>query len=169
MQPLKVVRIFDPAFVEGTDRAAADIADYGRTRDFSKVAALLKPGAVPVVFHVQGAKRSAWTLIRDTPGEGAQVQAAFKHCVKRVENHPNLSPVWTPSGDVMTEDELDLFDIADLEEIGSVAYQETHIPKARGRRFQLSRLSLSAWMAMASALPSAEPSPAAAPQSNEKP
>ena len=143
MQPLKVVRIFDPAFLDG-EAVAAGIGEYGKTRDFTKLATLLKPGALPVVFHVQGAKRSTWTQIRDTPGEGAQMQAAFRHCVKRVENHPDLGAVWTPAGASMTEDELDLFEIADLEEIGSVAYQETHLPKAPGRRFRLSPLSLSA-------------------------
>jgi len=168
MQPLKVVRIFDPAF-SNDDGAASSVAEYAQTRDFDKVAPLLRPGAVPVIFHVQGAKRSAWTLIRDTPGEGAQVQAAFRHCVKRVENYPGLGPVWTPSGASMTEDELDLFAIADLEEIGAVAFQETHLPKVPGRRFRPSPLSLSAWVATASARQSADQSPEAAPPSNEKP
>lgn len=134
--PVKVVCPFDPALEMNLDQAA----EYAEKRD----PALLKckPGEAPTEFYIQRIHNSVvLNFMQTTTAIERRHVLAFMVGVVEVRNlraEGGIIPLWRPSwcsaqkqGEHMKDDELDLFALDEILDIGSVAYQRSFLRPGR--------------------------------------
>lgn len=140
----KLVSTLDPAL----DLTVAEMLAYNRERDFATLRFV--PGEKPTIFHVREVPHGMWEQYV-AAGDSAheRFKRAFAAGVERVENMVQPDgvslPSWAPSfrhprlKDVtmMSDEECNLFSPAEREEIGSVVYQHSFLPRRIAASYQL--------------------------------
>lgn len=112
---------------------------YAGTRDFGKIK--LVPGGKPITYHVREIPHALWESYVDAAESPAdKYRRAFMVGLERVDNLPTddgaLRERWVPNTKnartdliVLGEDDLHLFSPAERQEIGSVIYMHSFLPK----------------------------------------
>lgn len=122
----KHIRLYDPA-IDWTRETGTPL-EWARSRDSS---VKLRPGRAPVIFHCARLGRRAFTWCGAATDETEKLFRAFRACVRRVE-HPTHT--WQPQGVegreyiAMTEAESEVYGIADVLEIGGLAWERSVLP-----------------------------------------
>jgi len=157
-EPRKIICIFDPA-INQESAGIADpvtqkipIVEYARGRDMDVIVPHLIPGTVPVVFVIRPLSRAQMNgpIARCTTDYERAV-AAFTWAVVAVENatDTNGQPMakWAPTGvqgdkAYCTTSDLEAFSPAEVQEIGTVAYQLSFLPRSMWNKLQPPSTSL---------------------------
>lgn len=155
----KVIRIYDPALEQDDIER---LMKYGATREFED--APIKPGARPMVFHLEPIRRKQMLdFVERATSEAERYTRAFQCSVRSVDDYTNPETgeqsglTWKPrnadrkSFEMMTESDLDAFDLADLVEIGGVAYAKAICPFGREPSYRVVRSSLEALVSRSAA------------------
>ena len=171
----KAVSVLDPAL----DMTVQETVQYYGSRDFSLVRVL--PGEKAMVFHCREVPHALWeSYVAAADNVRERNKRAFQAGVEKVENlaqnDGTTIPSWAPTlrlerfKDVviMSDEEAALFSPAEREEIGSVIYTNSFLPRRIKCSFQLppSCLELLGTRTFRPAVASQLP---AQTQSNEKP
>lgn len=131
----QVVSVLD----EDLDMTYQERLAYAGERDYSKVK--LKPGRKAVVYHVREVPHQLWESFVDAgDSQSEKYRRAFMVGVERVDHLPiddgSLRERWVPNTKnartdqiVMSDDDLQLFSPAERQEIGSVVYNHSFLPK----------------------------------------
>ena len=127
------------------------LAEYIANRDYSIIEPYLLPAELPTVFYIKTLSRELVRRIaRLSVNEYTNNEIAFQYGVASVENHVDdggrTIPNWKPSAVVnnapfVGDDELNLFSVAQVNEIGAVIYQLSFLEKRMHGRLQLPRTS----------------------------
>jgi len=153
MTPNKIIVSYDTAI----DHAAAarpdkqtgksPLEDYILTRDLEVIKPFLLPAEQPTYFNIKPLSRQvARRIARAQVNEFDSHTLAFQYGVQSVENHVddsgNLIPMWKPTGmvgvdSIVTEEELNLFSLQQICEIGSVIYQLSFLDSRTCKKLQL--------------------------------
>lgn len=147
-QPFEVVCLYDPAI----DGSVSDVIAYGRSRDLSKIT--FKAGQEPVRFWVERmSRRLMLRHVAAADSENERYTRAFSCAVVRVtglEGKHEFRPqqqLSTPVGQVrmVTEEELERFAIADILEIGAVAFWRSFLRPGNEASYPLLASSATAY------------------------
>lgn len=166
---IKVITVYDTAI--NFDKATiidpvtkkSPLNEYIATRDFSKIEPYLITGELPTIFHVARLTREMVRRIsRIDVNDYTRAEFAFQYGLVRVENHVDdegkTYPEWKPNGlqsfagrteTVVSDEEMNVFSVAQVTEIGSVIYQISFLERKMQGRLQLvptSRALLAAMM-----------------------
>jgi len=140
---MKVICTFDPALDvhrAGNDQSDGSnpLLDYVKTRDYSLIAPYIRPGERPTIFTVESISRAVMHgRVARANSEYDRYMLSFQYGVQCVEHlidsDGQLIPQWSPSGlagheRYCTQDDLERFSPAEVQEIGSVAYQCSFLP-----------------------------------------
>lgn len=159
-KPMRLACIFDPAL----DLSPEEAAEYVGTRDESLLKA--SPGEALTVFYARRVTHKQRAYITGAGGADEQRIRAFQCSVLRVDNFRErdtrmlLAPVWQPARllaakraqlplEVLTDDELEAFDHAVIQEIGGAVLHLSFFPSWTGARCPLLPISEQTWMAAA--------------------
>lgn len=159
-KPMRLACIFEPEL----DLSPKEAAEYVGTRD----EALLKasPGEALTVFYARRVTHKQRAYITGSGGADEQRIRAFQCSVVRVDNFRErdtrmlLAPVWQPARmlaakrsqlplEILTDDELEAFDHAVVQEIGGAVLHLSFFPRWTGARCPLLPISEQTWMAAA--------------------
>lgn len=156
-KPRKIITAYDTAI--DFDRASkldaktnrVPLVEYINTREYSVIEPYLLPAEKPTVFYAQTLSREIVRRIaRYSTNEYSNHEIAFQYGVVSVENHVDdtgrLLANWKPGGiannaPFITDDELNLFSVAQVNEIGSVIYQLSFLERKTHNKLQLPRTS----------------------------
>ena len=152
-EKIKAVVTFDPAI--DTERMSVDqMLQYTKTRDFKLISPFLKPNEA-TIYNIREIPRSLFTQVLQYADEGPRVREAFRLGVESVDNLYQEDGVRLPSfkgqgkestrdGNitVISEEELDRFAPAEVQEIGLVAFWHSFLPRRIAASYLLPRLSL---------------------------
>lgn len=161
-KPKQTVCVWDPAIDEDAMGGAAAMSAWAQSRDFSKL--VFRHGEKPVVFYLRTLPATlAHAYLGSAVGDGEKLMRAFRACVVRVDNvkTDNLSAdVWEPArvdderprlsriAEILTDAEVNEFDLTTIYEIGGVAHGLCFFPRTIEPRFVLPDLSAQTWDAM---------------------
>lgn len=151
--PFPAVSLFD----EAIDLAQTDIQTYRDTRDLSLVRFL--PGATPVTYYLRRIPRHLVIGYIQAAPEHERPMRAFMVGVERVEGLPaddgrTVRTTWSPSRkeqlitgpmSFMDAVELEMFEPAVIEELGSLAFQRSFLARKNAATWPLPRLLLDVW------------------------
>ena len=158
IEPKKIICIFDTAI----DHAAASTPDpvtqkmplveYSRSRDLAVISSFFIPGELPTYFTVQPLSRAQMNgpMARCTTDQERAVQA-FTWGVIAIEGmvDNNGQPVqkWAPTGvqgdrPYCTASDMEAISPAEVQEIGSVIYQLSFLPRKMHGKLQPPHTSL---------------------------
>lgn len=159
-RPFDVVCIYDPAI----DSELSEVLEYGRERDISKLK--FRDGMKPVKFTVERMNRRVmlrYICAAETDNE--RYLRAFACGVSRVTGLPD-APDWRAENFVegvagrfrlITDEELERFEVADILEIGAVAYWRSFLRQGSAVTYPLLQSSARVYdMTMQGAFQSAE-------------
>ena len=120
------IRLYDPA-IDWSDGATP--IEWAVSRD--PRALRLRAGKTPIVFHCARLSRRVYAWITESPSESERLFRAFRAGVRRVQRPDGA---WTPQGAdalgyvAMTDDEADVYGIADQQEIGGLIIERSLLP-----------------------------------------
>jgi hypothetical protein len=153
----KVITVYDTAIdfcraSQSDDKTGiAPLSAYIDSRDISAIEPFIIPAELPTYFTIRPLSRELTRRIaRVSTNEYSDHELAFQHGVIMVENHVDDGgrsiPSWKPTGisgdrNFITEEELSLFSIAQVDEIGSVIYQLSFLENKSCKRLRLPRTS----------------------------
>jgi hypothetical protein len=146
----KTVSILDDAIDTEAMGGAAGIVEWTKRRTHSRL--IFRSGSEPTTFHLRalGASRAHGVIATATSDEEKWLRL-FRACVIRVDNVAG-HVAWEPESvrdnarnAMMSDAELDAFDLATVYEIGAVAHSLCFFPKRTALSFQLPRLSAQIW------------------------
>jgi hypothetical protein len=141
----KVCSVMDDAL----DMSAPEMVKYFESRDFSMLR--FHPGAKPMVFHVREVPHGLWeSFVAAGANERERYKLAFRAGITKVENLIQGDGVAVPSWEptqrlpnqpdvvILSEDEANkLFSPSEREEIGSVIYRHSFLPRRIKCSYQL--------------------------------
>lgn len=143
-EKFKLVSTLDPAL----DMTMNEVVKYMTTRDFSSLRFL--PGEKATVFYCREVPHGLWeSFVAATDSVPERYKRAFQAGIERVENlyqnDGTTIPSWAPTqrlerlGDVviMSDKEAELFSASEREEIGSVIYRNSFLPRRIKCSYQL--------------------------------
>lgn len=120
---------------------------YIETRDLAIIQPFIIPAETPTYFNIKPLSRAlARRIARAQINEFDSHTLSFQYGVTSVENHVDdsgqLIPLWKPTGVVgeqslVTDEELDLFSLGQVREIGSVIYQLSFLDHKSCKKLQL--------------------------------
>ena len=114
---------------------------YATSRDFATVEGKKRPGGKPTIFHVREVPHGLWEEYVDAPDAYPEkYKRAFMCGIEKVENVLQLDGIglanWAPNTVntrtntvIMADDDLRLFSPAERQEIGSVIYMHSFLPR----------------------------------------
>lgn len=138
--PFHVVSALDPAVYHDPILRPV-VAEYRETRDPKKISEITRPGMTPVKYILRRLKRSEWNLVQTQVYGSQQADFALRMGLVGIEGHPSLEPVWQPTGDRLSDVEMDrLFEDVGpriMSEMAAVILEETQTPKGSKRSCRL--------------------------------
>jgi hypothetical protein len=138
-----VVSVLDPA-IDTERMPAKSMAEYITTRDLKHVDPYLKPGELPTIYHVRAVPHSLWEqYVMAVDNQAERYRRCFMAGVERVQNiyqddGPRIES-WQPGkpGELMPEEMCVRFSPAEREEIGSVVWSHSFLPRRTAANFRL--------------------------------
>lgn len=144
----EVIRVYDPAI----DSLNSNVVEFAVTRDNKHIA--FRQGEEPVKFVCQPlSHRMFLDYVSKATTDEERTYRSFAACVKRVSNYGERG-TWVPERDdarLLSDRDMEAFALADILEVGNVAYQKSMLPKAPPPRYQLAPTSVRAWESKAAA------------------
>lgn len=156
-KPRKIITAYDTAIdfaratVLDSKSGKVPLAEYISAREYSVIEPFLLPAEMPTIFNIQILSRELVRRIaRFSTNEYSNHEVAFQYGVVSVENHVDdegrLIQNWKPGGvangaPYITDDELNLFSVAQVNEIGAVIYQLSFLERKTHSKLHLPRTS----------------------------
>jgi len=162
LEQFEVIRIYDPAI--DARASSQGVLKFSVDRDPKHLT--FHPGKKPVKFKARRFNHHeflTWVDLANTENE--KFIRSFQVCVDSVVDWPSEGKSWMPAArspgqsTILSPDEIGVFHITDLIEVGAVCYQRSMLPLDYAPRFVLPHTSARVWAAKEQASPSSPAEP----------